>query len=86
MTPQMIEWLGIVAATLTTLSFLPQAIKCITTKQTRDLSLGSQFLLLVGNIMWLIYGVYITSWPLIGANVVTIALVGIILVTKLRHG
>jgi MtN3 and saliva related transmembrane protein len=86
MTPHMIEWIGAIAATLTTLSFLPQAIKCIKTQQTRDLSLGAQTMLFFGNFMWLTYGIYLGSWPLIGANIVTIVLVGIILFMKLRHG
>jgi MtN3 and saliva related transmembrane protein len=86
MTPQMIEWIGAIAATLTTLSFLPQAIKCIKTKQTRDLSLGAQALLFFGNVMWFTYGIYINSWPLIGANIVTLMLVGIILFMKIKHG
>jgi MtN3 and saliva related transmembrane protein len=86
MSPAMIEWIGGVAAFLTTLSWLPQAVKTITTRQTRDISLWAQVILLVGIVLWLIYGIYIVSWPLIGANVVTMVLVAIILTMKLRHG
>jgi MtN3 and saliva related transmembrane protein len=86
MTPQLVEWIGAAAAFLTTVSWLPQAVKTITTRQTRDISLWAQALLFVGIALWLVYGIYINSWPLIGANVVTIVLIGIILVMKLRHG
>jgi MtN3 and saliva related transmembrane protein len=86
MSPQLVEWIGGLAAFLTTVSWLPQAVKTITTRQTRDISLWAQVLLFVGIVLWLIYGIYINSWPLIGANVVTMALIGIILVMKIRHG
>jgi MtN3 and saliva related transmembrane protein len=86
MSPVLIEWIGGIAATLTTLSWIPQAFKTITTKETRDISLWAQALLFVGIVLWLIYGIYLVSWPLIGANVVTVVLVGIILTMKIRHG
>jgi MtN3 and saliva related transmembrane protein len=86
MSPQLVEWIGGLAAFLTTVSWLPQAVKTITTRQTRDISLWAQALLFVGIWLWLIYGIYINSWPLIGANVVTMVLIGIILVMKIRHG
>ncbi|MFM9975992.1 MAG: SemiSWEET family sugar transporter [Beijerinckiaceae bacterium] len=86
MSPQLVEWIGGLAAFLTTVSWLPQAVKTITTRQTRDISLWAQVLLFVGIALWLIYGIAINSWPLIGANVVTIVLIGLIIVMKLRHG
>jgi MtN3 and saliva related transmembrane protein len=86
MSPVMIEWIGGVAAFLTTVSWLPQAVKTITTRQTRDISLWAQVILLTGIVLWLVYGIYIVSWPLIGANVVTMVLVAIILTMKMRHG
>jgi len=86
MSPLAVEWIGGVAAALTTLSWLPQAVKTITTRQTRDISLSAQLLLFVGIALWLVYGLSIGSWPLIGANVVTIVLIGAILTMKIRHG
>jgi MtN3 and saliva related transmembrane protein len=86
MSPVIIEWIGGIAAFLTTVSWLPQAARTIRTQQTRDISLWAQILLFLGIILWLIYGIYIVSWPLIGANIVTLVLVGIILVMKVKHG
>jgi MtN3 and saliva related transmembrane protein len=86
MSPLLIEWIGGLAAFLTTLSFIPQAAKTISTGQTRDISLWAQILLFVGIILWLIYGIYITSWPLIGSNVVTFFVVGSILRMKIKNG
>jgi MtN3 and saliva related transmembrane protein len=39
-----------------------------------------------GLALWLVYGVMIASWPLIGANAVSLALVSTIIATKLRYG
>ncbi len=86
MSPLLIEWIGGIAALLTTLSWFPQAVRTISTGQTRDISLWAQVLLFIGIILWLIYGIYITSWPLILSNIVTLFLVGTILTMKLRHG
>jgi MtN3 and saliva related transmembrane protein len=86
MSPLLIEWIGGFAAILTTVSWLPQAVKTITTRQTRDISLWAQVLLIVGIGLWLIYGVMIMSWPLIGANIVTFVLIAVILTMKIRHG
>ena len=43
-------------------------------------------LLAAGIVLWLVYGLLIHSWPLIGANTVTLALVAVILSMKLRYG
>jgi MtN3 and saliva related transmembrane protein len=86
MNPLLVEWIGAIAATLTTVSWLPQAVKTIRTKQTRDISLWAQVILFIGIILWLIYGLAITSWPLIGANTVTVVLIGAILAMKIKHG
>ena len=86
MSPVVVEWIGGIAATLTTLSWLPQAMRTLKTRDTAGISLAAQVLLFVGIVLWLIYGIYIVSWPLIIANVVTFVLVGCILVMKLRYG
>jgi MtN3 and saliva related transmembrane protein len=86
MSPALIEWIGAAAATLTTSAFLPQAIRTIRTRQTRDISLWTQALLLAGNSLWLTYGLFLGSWPLILANVPTLALIAVVLALKLRHG
>ncbi len=86
MNPQMIEWIGAIAATLTTSAFLPQAYRTLRTAQTRDISFWTQFLLFTGNSLWLLYGLYLGSWPLIIANCIGIPLIGAVLFMKIRHG
>jgi MtN3 and saliva related transmembrane protein len=86
MSPASIETLGFAAAALTTLCWLPQAWRTIRTRDTRAISLATQGLFALGIVLWLIYGLLLMSWPLIGANAVTLCLVMVILVMKLRHG
>ena len=86
MSPQTIELIGSAAAIITTLCWVPQAIKVIRTRETAAISLLMYLLLAVGISLWLAYGLLIGSMPLIGANAVTIVLVLIILAMKLRYG
>jgi len=78
--------IGILAACLTTLSFLPQAIKTIQTKDTKSLSLPMYTMFFTGVVLWFIYGIIIQDYPLLIANGITILLAGTILVMKLKHG
>lgn len=80
-----VEILGLVAAVLTTASFLPQAIKVIKTKNTEGLSLSMYSMFVGGVLLWLIYGFIIESLPIILANGVTLFLSGTVLVLKIRY-
>jgi MtN3 and saliva related transmembrane protein len=80
------EWIGYVAALLTTLSFVPQAIQTIRTKDTHGLSLGMYSVFTVGVAFWLGYGIVLNSWPMIVSNIVTFGLSATILGMKLRYG
>ncbi|MGO4264121.1 SemiSWEET family sugar transporter, partial [Lysobacter sp. TAB13] len=66
------ELLGFTAATLTTLCWLPQAWHTVRTRDTRAISLWTQIFFALGIILWLVYGLLLMSWPLIGANAVTL--------------
>ncbi|MFT0862274.1 SemiSWEET family sugar transporter [Ancylobacter sp. G4_0304] len=81
-----VELLGGVAALLTTLCWLPQAIKILRTRETRDLSLVAYGAFAAGVALWLVYGVLIGSIPVIAANAVTFLLLSGILLLKLRYG
>lgn len=85
MTPSS-ELIGGIAAIITTLCWVPQAFQVIRTRETKAISLVMYLMLAVGIGLWLVYGVLIHSWPLIGANAVTLLPVLIILGMKLRHG
>lgn len=82
------EWtpiLGNMAAFLTTISFLPQAIKTIRSRNTRQLSLPMYVLFVSGVALWLCYGIIIKQTPIIVGNAITLFLAGIILMYKLRE-
>ena len=74
------EIIGLIAAVCTTFAFIPQVMKVWKTKLTKDLSLRMYFIMLVGILLWLVYGIRIDSLSIILANLVTATLVGIILV------
>ena len=80
------EWFGFAAAFLTTVSFIPQAIMTIRSKNTSGISRGMYLMFTVGVALWLVYGVYLMSWPMIFANTVTLLLAATILILKLRYG
>jgi len=76
---------GSCAAALTTISFLPQAIKCIVTKKTDNISLLMYILFVIGTFLWAAYGIYNKDWPVIIANVITAVLSTAILVMKILN-
>ncbi|HVB83729.1 MAG TPA: SemiSWEET transporter [Rhodanobacteraceae bacterium] len=80
------DWLGYIAATLTTVAFVPQVVRTLRTRDTRALSLVMYLVFTVGIAFWLGYGLVLGSWPIILSNSLTLVLAGIILVLKLRHG
>jgi MtN3 and saliva related transmembrane protein len=82
----LIDVVGAGGAALTTLCWLPQAMKVIREKETRALSLSGTATFTLGLVLWLVYGLALGDWPLIGSNVVTLALMGVILAMKLRYG
>jgi len=78
--------IGLAAATLTTISFLPQLYHSLRTHDTRGISLGMYALFTLGIALWLVYGLLIHDLPVILANGVTLVLAVIMLALKLRYG
>ena len=72
--------LGLLAASLTTISFLPQVIKTWRMKSAEGLSLGMFSVFCTGVVLWLAYGILVRDLPIIVANVVTLILAGTVLV------
>ena len=63
-----IEILGMVAGTISSITFLPQVIKTWQTKSAKDISLWMFLLVTCSVILWLIYGIYLKSIPIIYTN------------------
>jgi MtN3 and saliva related transmembrane protein len=77
--------IGFMAATLTTVSFLPQVIQVWKTKSTKDISLGMFSIFSAGVFLWLVYGILIEDWAVFMANLITLILASIILTFKLKY-
>lgn len=80
----LLEILGFIAAILTTLSFLPQALRIRRQRSAADVSLTMYLMMVTGQVLWLIYGFVIGSPSLIAANVVSISFVTWVLVMKFQ--
>jgi MtN3 and saliva related transmembrane protein len=78
--------IGIAAAILTTVSFVPQLIRILRTKHTKDLSLLTFSLFFLGVFLWLIYGMLIKELPVILANAATLIVALLILINKVKYG
>jgi MtN3 and saliva related transmembrane protein len=76
--------IGGAAAVLTTISFIPQALHVLRTRDTQAISLTMYALFTTGVTLWGVYGVLTLQWPIIIANIVTVSLAALILVMKLR--
>ena len=79
----LIDWIGSVAAILTTASFLPQAWHTFRTRDVSGISLSMYSLFTAGVALWLVYGILMEAWPIIIANIITTSLALMILMMKL---
>jgi MtN3 and saliva related transmembrane protein len=80
----MTEWIGYLAAVLTTACYLPQALHVIRERNTAGISLLAYVTLFVGVALWTVYGILIGRWPIILANAMTLPLLLVVLVMKVR--
>ena len=80
-----VDALGFVAAFCTTAAFVPQLVRVVRLRSARDISLPTFLLFSVGVFLWLLYGLYIGSKPVIASNSVTLILSVSILILKLRY-
>ena len=80
------EYIGYLAAGLTTCSFVPQVWKTFRSRDVSGISLGMYSVFACGVALWLAYGVLLEAWPIVAANAITLALAMCILVMKLRYG
>ncbi|HXC95415.1 MAG TPA: SemiSWEET transporter [Edaphobacter sp.] len=85
MTEQAIDNIGFVAAFCTTVAFVPQLLRVIKLRSARDISLGTFLLFSAGVFLWLLYGIYSGSKPVIASNAATLGLSLSILCLKMRY-
>jgi MtN3 and saliva related transmembrane protein len=77
--------IGLVAGALTTISFLPQAIRIWRTRSAKDISYAAVICFTVGISLWLWYGLLLHNVPIVLWNAVTLALNISILGLKIAH-
>lgn len=80
------EIIGSVAATLTTVAFIPQVWQVWKSRHTKDISLAMYATFTSGVALWFAYGLLMQAWPIIIANAITLLLAGTVLILKLRFG
>ncbi len=80
----MTDMIGLLAAILTTVSFLPQTIMVIRTGKTDGISVVMYAMFTLGVSFWLAYGVLSESLPVVLANTITLGFASTILGLKLR--
>lgn len=81
----LLDFIGFIAAVLTTASFVPQAWHTFQTRDVRGISLGMYSAFTAGVACWLVYGLLLGAWPIVIANCITLTLAAAILVMKLRY-
>ena len=79
------DLIGYFSAFLTTFAFVPQAYHSWKTRDLSGVSLPMYSIFSLGVLGWIVYGALIASWPIIGANSVTLVLACAVLCLKLKH-
>ncbi len=80
------DWIGSVAAVLTTVSFVPQVWKTWRSRDVSGISVTMYAVFTIGVSLWLVYGIVLQAWPIIVANAVTLSLALLILGMRIRFG
>lgn len=84
MTQSLMPWIGVAAAALTSLSYIPQVRKAWPRGSTADLSLTMLTVLTAGLLLWIGYGLLKGDWVIVAANGVGGALAASVLAFKIR--
>ncbi len=80
-----IEIVGLIAATLTTIAYVPQVRKTWKTKNVSTLSLTMYVVMFSGVMMWLTYGILQKSIAIVLANIITGILTSTLIYLKLKY-
>jgi MtN3 and saliva related transmembrane protein len=83
MTSSLVTTVGGVAALASTVSFVPQAVKIIRTRDASAISTGMYIVTVVGFMLWTTYGALLGQWPIMASNGICLALSAFILSMKL---
>ena len=74
--------IGVLAALLTSVGFVPQIIKTFMLKETKDLSILMLSIIATGTFFWIIYGASIGDPIVVTANLITCTTTIVLLIMK----
>jgi MtN3 and saliva related transmembrane protein len=77
-----VEYIGYFGSLLTSITFIPQVYKSWQSKSIGDLSIWMILIVITSTLVWLVYGIAISSGPVILANVVVLVLTLVLLYFK----
>jgi len=81
-----ITLLGYIAGFFSTLSFLPQVMKSVRCRSTRDLSWVMLLMMIAGSVLWLSYGLLVGQIPIVITNGLLFLLISALIAVKVRFG
>ena len=82
---QIAQIIGLVAGTITSITFLPQVIRIWKTKSAKDLSMLMMIMLIGGTTLWFSYGLMIKDAAIIYTNSMVLAMSLIMMFFKLKY-
>jgi MtN3 and saliva related transmembrane protein len=80
------KYLGLIAGLLVTSSLIPQIIRVFRLRSAREISAVFTVLLLLGLVLWVVYGIMLTLAPVIIWNAIGAVLAILLLYAKMRYG
>ena len=81
----MIDIIGFLAGFLISISILPQIIRSVRTRSVRDISLLMLLIIIAGEILWVVYGAAISSYPIIAMDGFAFAATLVMLFIKIKY-
>jgi MtN3 and saliva related transmembrane protein len=79
-----IKILGLIAGTITSITFIPQVLHIWKTKSAKDISILMLSLLIIGVSLWLTYGIVVKDVAIIYTNGMVLAMSLLMLYFKFR--
>ena len=80
---QIVTVVSLFAATLSMVSYVPQAWSIIRSRSTEGISLKMYAITVTGFVAWLLYGLLMRQWAIIVQNIICLGLSSFILAMKL---
>jgi len=79
-----IKILGLIAGTITSITFIPQVVQIWKTKSAKDISILMLSLLIIGVSLWIAYGIVVKDVAIIYTNGMVLAMSLLMLYFKFR--